>query len=1142
MQSASEQRNSWLDQPILARITLNWETIIFSLIVILAILTRFYDLGTRSMSHDETSHVYFSWLFSKGQGYAHDPITHGPFQFHIVALTYFLFGDNDTSARIPAALFSIATVLFTWKFRRYLGRSGALVAALLLVISPFILYYGRYVRNEAYVAFYGVVGLWLILRYLEVGKTRYLYWFTAINILHLTTKETAWIYIAQALLFLALYLIYRITAKPWSNHQYRSGFLLSLILALVSFLGGALILALQPPASPASVPGADPTSVSTAGLPIGLAFGVFALGAVCLGAAIFFVIRGYSLARLRQERSFDLAMLLGTLILPTLSPFLINLTNAKVPVSASEVNALTMPDILTMTAVVVPVIIISILLGLWWNRREWLINAAIWYGIFTVLYTTLFSNGAGFVTGLIGSLGYWLAQQAVNRGSQPWYYYVALQVPIYEYLPAIGSLLALILVFLRKNILAVRDDNSINNDVSNSSSLQDDALSSKQSLPLRDDAPSLIQSPPTVALLGFWVVTSILAYSIAGEKMPWLTVHITLPMILLTGWSVGYLIDTTRWSKLGEHNGWLSIPLLGVFLLSLSALLSSLLGTNPPFAGNTLDQLSATSTFLLALLGLLASGVGLFYLLRSWDLSQVGRVFSLVLFLLLAVLTIRTAFTASFINYDLANEYLVYAHCTPGIKIALSQIEELSKRTTGSLDMVVAYDDETTYPYWWYLRDYPNQRFFGKNPTRDLRDVPAILVGDTNYAKIEPIVGQAYYMFEYTRIWWPNQDYYNLTWERISNAILDPQMREAVFQIWLNRDFTKYAQLTGQNMSLSNWTPAGSMRLYLRKDIVAQLWDYGTTPSAQEIIADPYEGKEKTINADAVIGAPGTSDGQFQNPRDIAVAPDDSIYVADTMNNRIQHLTSAGEVLQTWGTFADSSKGEAPGGTFYEPWGIAVSPDGSMVYVADTWNHRIQVFTSEGEFLQTWGYFGQAETPLALWGPRDIAIDHLGNVYVTDTGNKRIVIYDPNGNFINQFGSVGYAPLQFDEPVGVAVDSEGLIYIADTWNQRVQVIQAGTAGEFTQIRSWDVVAWYGQSLDNKPYIAVDSQGNVYLSDPEGSRILKFNSQGEFLFYWGQYGVTSTNLNLPTGLAIDSENNIWVADSSNHRLLRFPPLE
>ena len=484
----------------------------------------------------------------------------------------------------------------------------------------------------------------------------------------------------------------------------------------------------------------------------------------------------------------------------------------------------------------------------------------------------------------------------------------------------------------------------------------------------------------------------------------------------------------------------------------------------------------------------------------------------------------------------------MYAHAGPGPKIALAQIEDISRRTTGGLDMVVAYDSDTTYPYWWYLRSFPNQRSFGQNFTRDLRDAPAILVGDANYGKIEPIVGQAYYAFEYTRIWWPNQDYFNLSWERFWNAIRDPQMREAIFQIWLNRDFTKYGQLTNQDLSQSNWSPAGRMRLYLRKDIVAQLWDYGTSPAAQEIVADPYEGKQKTLTAAKVIGIPGSASGQFQNPRDIAIASDGSYYVADTNNHRIQHLSPEGDVLHVWGSFADSSKGNAPGGTFYEPWGVGISPTTGNVYVTDTWNHRIQVFTADGEFIKQWGYFGQAETPLSLWGPRDIAFDNLGNVYVTDTGNKRIVIYDPEGNFLNQFGTVGFEPLQFDEPVGIAVDATGLIYVADTWNQRVQVIQPGTGGQFSVVRTWDIVAWYGQSLDNKPALAVDKVGNVYVSDPEGNRILKFNNQGEFLYFWGDYGVSFDQFNLPVGLATDASNGLWVADSGNHRIMYFQPGE
>jgi DNA-binding beta-propeller fold protein YncE len=412
-----------------------------------------------------------------------------------------------------------------------------------------------------------------------------------------------------------------------------------------------------------------------------------------------------------------------------------------------------------------------------------------------------------------------------------------------------------------------------------------------------------------------------------------------------------------------------------------------------------------------------------------------------------------------------------------------------------------------------------------------------ILVGDVNFGKLEPIVGQAYYQFDYIRIWWPIEDYDNLTLERIFSTLRDPQMREAIFRIWLYRDYSLYFQLTNRSPELQKWSPAGRMRLYIRKDVVSQLWDYGTGVSTAAVIADPYEGKQVAHSADLVFGTQGNEAGQFQNPRDIAVAPDGSLYVADTMNHRIQHLLIDGSVLHIWGTYADLARGEALGGTFYEPWGVAVGPDGS-VYITDTWNHRIQRFSESGEFISMWGFFGQGETPFALWGPRDIAIDAQGQVFVTDTGNKRVVVYDASGNYITQFGTVGYDPGQFDEPVGIAVDDDGLVYIADTWNQRIQIMAPDGSGNYIPFLNWDIVAWYGQSLDNKPYVAVDNQGNLYLSDPEGYRVLHFARTGTFIDYFGDYGTGLNAFNLPTGLAVDALGGLWVVDSANNRVVHF----
>ncbi len=1116
MQVKQERSFTWLDTPILSNITLNWETLIFAAIVILAIVTRFYDLESRVMSHDENSHVYYAWQLSQGAGYSHTPMTHGPYQFHIVALSYFLFGDNDFTARIPAALFGIAMIAFLWYYRRYLGRVGTLVAAGLMLISPFLLYYARYVRNDIFSALFGVVMVWAILRYIETGEARYTYWLTAVTVLHFTTKETSFIYTAQALLFLGFLFVQQITQKRWERPDLKNAFLVLLVLAFILMAVGFGLNIYFPSPVPIE-PNAEleSTPITTAPLYFIIPVGV---GLLAVLGALFVVIIGMSWDRLRQNRVFSLILLQLTLVLPQLAPF---------PVSTIGWDPL---DYTTMgmlrTGIFIGILAaIAIAAGLLWNSRLWLINAAIFYIPFTIFYTTVFTNGAGFFTGMVGSLGYWLVQQGVERGSQPWYYYILVQIPVYEFLPFLGSILAGYYWIRLKGKPAPEGDDQ--------AELQLDP-------PLEEGV-----QPQTytliIPLLAFWSITSIIAYTVAGEKMPWLTVHIAWPMILLASWGLGKLIERIDWVAVRSKRGLLLVTLIVVFLVSLSSAIGMIAGPNPPFQGKELHQLNTTNAFVLAVVMAIICAFSVSKVIPGWELEQIVRLTTLTIFTFLALITARAAFRAAYINYDYPTEYLVYAHSGAGPKIALKQIEELSLRTTDGLDMVVAYDDETTYPYWWYLRNYPNQKYYGPNPTRELRDAPVILVGDNNFDKIAPVVGQAYHQFDYIRIWWPNQDYYNLNWERIKNALFNPQMRAAIFQIWFNRDYSQYAQLKGSDLSLPNWSPSDRMRLYVRKDIAAQVWNFGAMPvDVEEILADPYEGKEVTLLADNVLGTNGTDPGKFEMPRAIAVAPDGSLYIADTGNHRIQHLSADGDVLNIWGYFADRSQSDAPGGSFYEPWGIAVGPDGN-VFVADTWNHRIQKFTPQGEFITQWGYFGQAETGLAFWGPRDVLVDEQGRVFITDTGNKRVVVFTSDGEFLTTFGSAGLLEGQFDEPVGLAVDTDGRIYVADTWNKRVQVFEPDASGlSYSPVLEWEIVGWYGQSLDNKPFIAVDRQGagRVFVSDPESYRILEFNAQGEFLRYWGDYGNGPESFNLPGGLAVGPDGELWVADAGNHRILHF----
>ena len=110
---------------------------------------------------------------------------------------------------------------------------------------------------------------------------------------------------------------------------------------------------------------------------------------------------------------------------------------------------------------------------------------------------------------------------------------------------------------------------------------------------------------------------------------------------------------------------------------------------------------------------------------------------------------------------------------------------------------------------------------------------------------------------------------------------------------------------------------------------------------------------------------------------------------------------------------------------------------------------------------------------------------------------------------------------------------------ADTWNQRIQAFTPSADGKsYTFSHQWDVAAWYGQSLDNKPYLAVDQNGNVFATDPEGNRVLQFDNQGMFIRAWGDAGSDANGFNLAAAVAVDQQGNVWVTDANNNRLMRF----
>ncbi len=470
----------------------------------------------------------------------------------------------------------------------------------------------------------------------------------------------------------------------------------------------------------------------------------------------------------------------------------------------------------------------------------------------------------------------------------------------------------------------------------------------------------------------------------------------------------------------------------------------------------------------------------------------------------------------------------------------MEQLEDLSIRVAGGPQLVdVAFGPEGSWPFYWYLRNYPNARFYGEHPTREDVAATAVIAGQPQWAVVEPYLGDDYYQFEYTFLWWPMEDYKQMTWQGVKEWLSDPQKRLAIWRIFYDRDYSLYDQITGKTHTLDNWPLHRKFRLYVRKDAMAQMWDLTLPLPGETTPSDPYADGWMERAAALVWGAEGSEPGQFLSPRGIGVSPEGYVYVADSQNHRIQKFTATGQFVTQWGTYGQCDQGTPEPGTFCEPWDVAVGPDGS-VYVADTWAHRIQKFTPDGEFITQWGTFGQfgmgnPEGRSAFYGPRSIAVAPDGTVYVSDTGNKRVQVFDPDGQFIREWGGGGAAPGQLDEPMGVAVGPDGNIYVADTWNRRVQVLEP----DGTPVTVWEIAGWDNTEADERPYLAVDDGERVYVSDPGHYRILVFDSQGTYLYSFGRFGFDAFSFALPMGVALGPDGSLYISDAASHRVMVFP---
>ena len=384
-----------------------WEAAGYAALVVVGLAMRLWGLGARAMHHDESLHALYSWKLATGEGYAHNPMMHGPLQFQANAALFFTLGDSDLTARILYAIMGTALILMPLLFRSRLSRLGALFAAILLTVSPAMLYYSRFARNDILMAVWTfglVICMW---RYFDEGRHRYLYISAALLALMFATKESAYMVVGMMGLWCFLMAMQPRLSRAWSSIETQG---VSPPVALGRIVGGVWSSFL------------DVLNESRRGGPA--SFMVFLIVVTLPMWSAF--------AALFQDT-------------PLLS--WMNLTLAAGEGSARIGDPVGGGNVIAF-AIVVGMIALSAYFGHRWNLWLWLGCANIFYIIWILLYTTFLTNFAGVKSGIWQALGYWIVQQGEGRGSQPWYYYFLI-TSIYEFLPFLLGIAAAI-YYLRK--------------------------------------------------------------------------------------------------------------------------------------------------------------------------------------------------------------------------------------------------------------------------------------------------------------------------------------------------------------------------------------------------------------------------------------------------------------------------------------------------------------------------------------------------------------------------------------------------------------------------------------------------------------------------------------------------------------------
>ena len=391
--------------------------------------------------------------------------------------------------------------------------------------------------------------------------------------------------------------------------------------------------------------------------------------------------------------------------------------------------------------VVIVLIWTSASIGFRWSRSVWWRCAVIFYAVWVLLYSTFFTNIVGIGSGVWQSLGYWLVQQGEARGDQPWYYYFVI-TPVYEFLPLLFAVVGGVYYVRRKD--------------------------------------------PFGLFLVFWAGITLVLYTIASEKMPWLLVNVALPLIVLAGKFLGDVLKGMQWRALVSGGGLFVLAGTPVLLvLSWSLAFSSV------DVGKWSDVLVLAAS-LAVLVALVVLGL---HVARRVGLANFAAFATVPLVAILLILTVRAGWYASFRHGDTPVEMIVYTQTSPDIVRVLRYVEQTGDDAGDRTGVPITIDGTSgfTWPWAWYLRDYTRVGYpaYDGSPPQAAPDSSVVLVHSDNNPETAPVLEESY--TEGVRIkhrWWFPENYKGLKLREFLGAFVDRGAWRRAMDYFLYRELS----------------------------------------------------------------------------------------------------------------------------------------------------------------------------------------------------------------------------------------------------------------------------------------------------------------------------------------------------------------